>query len=122
MSEMRILITGSRRWTNAAVIRDILTAQFETHPDAVLVHGGAVGADTLAGMVWTKLGGSDPEVHRADWAKFKRAAGPVRNQEMVDAGADVCLAFLMPDSFGTEDCVRRARKAGIKVYEFRSVS
>lgn len=34
---------------------------------------------------------------------------------MVDLGADLCLAFPLPDSRGTKDCMARAKKAGIKV-------
>jgi hypothetical protein len=39
---------------------------------------------------------------------------------MVDLGADLCLAFPMPRSRGTWDCVRRAKKAGIVVRECAS--
>lgn len=45
------------------------------------------------------------------------AAGDYRNQEMVDAGADVCLAFFKHGArnAGTADCARRAKAAGITV-------
>src|SRR5690606_30354012 len=49
----------------------------------------------------------------ADWRRHGRAAGPIRNQEMADAGADLCIAF--PGGRGTADMVRRARAAGIPV-------
>jgi hypothetical protein len=70
------------------------------------------------------------EVHEANWSVNGKAAGFLRNQEMVDAGANICLAFLMPckrsgcraprphDSHGTADCVKRARAAGIHVREY----
>jgi len=59
------------------------------------------------------------EVHRADWKKYGRAAGPIRNKQMVELGADLCLAF--PDhpkghgSRGTWNCVKLAQQAGIPV-------
>jgi hypothetical protein len=49
----------------------------------------------------------------ADWKTHGRAAGPIRNQAMVDAGADYFLAFNYNVSRGTADCVDRCRKAGI---------
>ena len=82
----------------------------------VLVHGGAPGADQLADE-WSS--GSDVlvEVHKADWDRHGRAAGPIRNQEMADAGADLCIAF--PGGKGTADMVKRAKAAGIPVLEVR---
>jgi hypothetical protein len=58
-----------------------------------------------------------PEPYPADWS-FGKSGGPVRNQKMVDAGADVCLAFPLPDSTGTVDCMERARIAGIPTLVF----
>lgn len=115
---MRILVTGSRRWTDTKLIHEVLEPWFTSHPDAVLVHGAAVGADTIAKNIWVSFGGK-VEPHRADWSKYGKAAGPIRNREMVEAGADVCLAFMLPDSTGTADCVKRAKAAGIKTYEFQ---
>ena len=48
----------------------------------------------------------------------RAAAGPVRDQAMVDAGADLCVAFhrAIGNSKGTKDCLRRALAAGIPCY------
>jgi hypothetical protein len=79
-----------------------------------VVHGAAKGADTIADQI-AKGYGMIPEPHPANWSEYHRAAGPIRNQQMVDLGADICLAFLQPNSKGTADCIRRAEKAGIPV-------
>jgi hypothetical protein len=58
----------------------------------------------------------------ADWARFGRAAGPIRNQRMLDEGKPtLVLAFHnnIVESKGTKDMVKRARKAGIRVRLFR---
>lgn len=114
----RILITGSRNWPDAGTVYPVLAAS-ATHANVVVVHGGAPGADSIAG--WWVDDHPDlatQEVHPADWKKHGRAAGPIRNQEMVDSGADVCLAFPLGASRGTRDCMRRAAAAGIPVHNF----
>lgn len=121
MNARRILITGSRHWTDRAAIQAAIERELAGYDgEVVIVHGDAPGADRLAGEVALALG-CWAEVHPADWTTGRRA-GPVRNQRMVDRGADVCLAFPASDSRGTWDCVRRAKKAGIRVVVSDSVS
>jgi hypothetical protein len=118
---MRILVTGSRELTDERFVTDRI-ANFITTPDPVtLVVGDCpTGADFFARRRFQHLGFQHLDVHRADWATHGKAAGPRRNQAMVDSGADVCLAFYRDGAGnrGTTDCVRRARTAGIEVHEF----
>lgn len=113
----RILITGSRDWTDRDTMRGTLMIWLQKlRPkgrDVVLIHGGARGADSMAAAIWRGWGGSI-ECYDADWI-LGRVAGLIRNQRMVSLGADICLAFPMPGSRGTWDCVRRAHEAGIPV-------
>jgi hypothetical protein len=118
---MRILITGSRDWTDYNAIRDAIWAaalgiRWE---DCTLIHGNARGADTMAAEIAGILK-MNVETHPARWDIYGRGAGPIRNQEMVDSGAGICLAFIMPGSVGTSDCVKRAEKAGIEVRKYYS--
>lgn len=108
---MRVLVTGSRQWNDARAIMDRLA---DYPPGTVLVHGDARGADRMAQRIGQDLGLVD-EPHPADWTQYGKAAGRIRNAEMVRAGADICIAFPLPDSVGTWDCVRRAKTAGIPV-------
>jgi hypothetical protein len=115
---MRILVTGSRHWSDAQAVR--LTLQAFNAPNNTLVSGACpTGADALAEQVATEFGWTI-ERHPADWATKHRAAGPIRNEEMAALGADVCIAFLAPDSRGTKDMVTRARAHGIPVHEVAS--
>lgn len=82
---------------------------------SVIIHGGAKGADALADG-WAITHWCGLEVYPADWKKHGKAAGPIRNQRMIDEGKpDAVLAF--PGGRGTADLIRRAREAGIKVIE-----
>lgn len=119
----RILITGSRtlRESDYATVRDaIAKAAADLQPPVVVVHGNALGADRLADRASRALG-LKVEPHSARWRTEGRAAGPLRNQRMVDLGADICIAFIAVgrENVGTKDCWRRADRAGIpvRVYE-----
>jgi hypothetical protein len=111
----RVAICGSRFWTDRNRILHALQAVQQDHPDAVVVHGAAPGADSIADSCARQLG-LPVEAHPANWRQFGRAAGPRRNQEMVDSGLDLCLAFrLNGSSPGTDDMIRRCRAASVPV-------
>jgi hypothetical protein len=118
---MRILITGSRDWTDHATISNALRDAwlFAGRPyETIVIHGGARGADYLAGTVAKRLG-FGVELHKARWDEFGKAAGFLRNKEMVDAGADLCLAFIRNESKGATMCAALAEKAGIPTHYWR---
>ena len=122
---MRILFTGSRWLTDTHLVEDaLINVIAETREDVVVVHGDCpTGADAIAQdfVDHARLKSVQVERHPADWSRGKRG-GPDRNQEMVDLGADVCLAFPLGESRGTRDCIRRARTAGIPVTVFGDAS
>lgn len=84
----------------------------------LLVHGDAKGVDTFAKNIWNSWGREDKAFPYP--SELGKAGGGVRNQEMVDFGLDLLLAFPSPDSRGTWDCVTRASKAGIKYFVIRN--
>ena len=115
--QFRVLVTGSRNWTNRAAITSALLGVESLEGwdvDTVVIMGDAQGADDMARQAAISLGYS-VEVHKASWHKYGKRAGPDRNQRMVNAGANLCLAFPLAESKGTWDCVRRAAEAGIPV-------
>jgi hypothetical protein len=111
---MRILITGSRDWANWNLLNNTLNEYANEH-DIVIVHGDCpTGADAMA-QRWASNQKVQVERYPANWKRYGRSAGPIRNQEMVDLGADICIAFPLPQSRGTIHCMNAARKAGIPV-------
>ena len=115
---MRILITGDRHWRCDDLAEQVLNRMLARFgPDLVVVHGGAPGVDQSFNVASRELG-ITVEPHLADWNGLGNVAGPARNREMVQAGADLCLALhrTLETSERTKDCVRQALAAGIPVY------
>lgn len=123
----RILITGSRDWTDRAAIDDNLTAIaaaniFHNRP-TVIIHGSCpTGADAMADD-WARWHAArnpliEFERHRAERFGPWPACGPIRNQLMVNLGADICLAFVKDGSRGASHTAELAEAAGIPTRRF----
>lgn len=113
----KVLVTGDREWSDITRVVEVLKVY---RPGTILVHGACRGADVTCAAVAEALG-FEVRPYPADWAQFPRAAGVIRNQQMLDEEhradepIDLCLAFHndIARSRGTADMVARAVKAGI---------
>ncbi|MEV6638073.1 SLOG family protein [Actinoplanes sp. NPDC051470] len=116
----RIIVTGSRTWTDEKRIREALHYyRVLFGRSATVVHGECpYGADRLAGLVAVEYGMS-VETHPAQRDLHGKRAGFLRNAHMVELGADVCLAFIKANSKGATMCANLAEKAGITTQRFR---
>ena len=114
----RIIGTGSRDYPYPEIVRETMEYIKTWHGEFLLVHGGCkTGADRQMDD-WARDQGWEPEVHEANWGQLKKAAGPLRNSEMVNRGANYCVGFPHPDkpSYGTRDCMTKAKKRGIQTW------
>lgn len=113
MAEHRVLVCGGRNYFSRPTVYKTLDA-LQPQP-TLLICGGAAGADCLAAD-WATFRQVRREFYYADWEALGRAAGPIRNQKMLDEGKpDLVVAF--PGGAGTADMVRRAKAAGVPVME-----
>lgn len=111
----RVLVCGGRDYSDAAFVKAILD---EVRP-ATVIDGGARGADTLA-FKWAFQNSVSSVRFHADWERHGKAAGAIRNRQMLDHGKpDLVIAF--PGGRGTDDMVRQANKAGVPVRDLREV-
>ncbi len=131
MTNHRVIVTGSRSFPDEMAVWRALASFVNAYCDPggstlTVVHGGCpTGADHYASRYCTLPSEDDfdltviEERHPADWDRYGHAAGPIRNREMVDAGADLVLAFPLPGlrslSRGTWDCISAAEAHGIPV-------
>jgi NADPH:quinone reductase-like Zn-dependent oxidoreductase len=115
---MRVIVTGDRAWECHELAADVVRRLMARHGQRlVIVHGAAGGVGAAFAEAARALGVA-VEPHRAEWVRLGKRAGPSRNQRMVDAGADLCVAVhrFIANSKGTKDCARRAIAAGIPTY------
>lgn len=114
------LVCGGRDFADKAMFDNAMgdLIHMKGCPRAI-IHGGAPGADSLAHL-WAARHGTTGIAFPADWNKHGKAAGPIRNQEMIDHGKpNLVVAF--PGGRGTADMVQKAKTAGIDVAEIKPV-
>ena len=120
---MRVLVCGGRNYTDKDHVGAVLGKLHDSGDGDnidVIIHGGAAGADRLAGE-WAYWMGITQQQYEADWDTHGSFAGPIRNKRMLDEGKpDLVIAF--PGGRGTADMVKKARKAGVKVIEIAEAS
>jgi hypothetical protein len=110
---MKVLVCGGRNYSDYGKIYDILDEIHEHEPITKVIHGTASGADDC-GKTWANSRGIKEDPYPPDWKKYGLAAGPIRNQQMIDEGQpDLVIAF--PGGKGTKDMITKAEKAGILV-------
>lgn len=120
---MKVLVCGGRDYSASDAwnwlernLKDELAFATGCHSalaiDAI-IHGGARGADEGAAR-WGASEHVKVLAYPADWKKHGKAAGPIRNQRMIDeAKPDIVVAF--PGGRGTADMINRAEAAGIQI-------
>lgn len=117
MSKMSstILITGDRNFKAIDPIRIVISKCKDV--GLTIIHGDCPsGADNIASKLCDELKVSQRKFP-AEWGKYGKAAGPKRNQMMIDMKPLICYAFHdnINSSKGTKDTVNRAKKANIPV-------
>jgi YspA, cpYpsA-related SLOG family len=114
---MRVLVCGGRGFYDWRLLEQTLYELNKEDEINDLIHGGANGADSLAHQ-WGLYNGVSIHAFPADWEKYGKAAGPIRNKQMLDEGKpDLVVAFIGPGSKGTRNMVDQAKKAGVPVKE-----
>lgn len=112
---LRVLVCGGRDLTDANWINTLGKYDEQYGPFGSIVHGGQTGGDTF-GAMYAKLNSLPCTEYKANWQKFGKRAGPIRNQRMLDEGKPD-LVIALPGGRGTADMINRAQAAGVPVID-----
>lgn len=118
----RVLICGDRNWTDYDTVVKELSKVHQEQGVEIVIEGDANGADRLGGLAATVLG-IPFKSYPAQWHKFGKQAGPLRNIQMLKEGKPtLVLAFhdFLENSKGTGHMVKIAREANVPVLVFKS--
>ena len=109
-----ILVTGGRNYADTETFNIVLCYIYSKIQFTKIVHGGAQGADTLADLLGhcTNVPRS---VYEADWKKYGKAAGMIRNREMLDKNEDLDLVVAFPGGKGTAGMIKLSKERNIPV-------
>jgi hypothetical protein len=117
----RVLVCGSRDWDDADIIWNTLHGVQRTVDFMRVIEGAARGADSL-GARWAKTHNVPLESYPADWDRYGKGAGHIRNKQMLDEGKPT-LVLAFKDGFdythsrgGTENMVALAKAKGVPTY------
>lgn len=102
---MKLAIIGSRNFNDYSLLKEEVS---NIQNVSVIISGGAKGADQLAEQLGKELN-IPLEIYHPDWAQFGRAAGPIRNTDIIK-NSDMVLAFWDGKSRGTFDGIKKAKK------------
>jgi hypothetical protein len=115
---VRLLVCGSRNYEDLARMQGSLDALLAVYGVDVVIEGEALGADLMA-RAWAEVNKIPVEPYPADWNKYGKSAGPIRNRQMLEEGKpDLVVAFpigKLTESRGTFNMVTLASKAGVRV-------
>lgn len=112
---MKILFCGTRHYipSISREIEDVIKT-LDSENDTI-IHGGCSGVDSITDRLAKKYGFKVIKVD-AEWKKYGKSAGPIRNKKMADIGIDKAYAFPFPDlqqSRGTKNMVDILRKRNV---------
>jgi len=116
---VKIIVAGGRDFSNYPLMKERLDYLFQNIPknELVIISGMARGADTLALRYASEMG--IPVIKMpADWNKYKKSAGYIRNEDMAKI-ADGLVAFWDGQSRGTANMIAIANSKNLVVHVVR---
>ena len=122
LNEIRIIVAGTRTFSDYELLRskldDFICKLKQKHPDkqVVIITGAAKGADQL-GSLYAKNHNIPLKEFPADWNTYGRAAGPIRNQQMLDYAlreTPALIVFWDGESRGTKNMMNIAKRHNVQ--------
>lgn len=113
---MRVLVCGGRDFADFNLFDRVMREVESRGKIDVIIEGGAKGADAMA-KEWAYKRAVRVATFPADWNRYGKAAGMIRNQQMLNEGKpDIVVAFPTPTSVGTWGMIKIAQQAYITTH------
>lgn len=106
---MKLIIAGSRNFTDYGFLCKQVDWYIQDKDITAIISGGANGADSL-GEKYSKEKNIPFELFAAEWDKYGKSAGYIRNQDMAENG-DYLIVFWDGISKGTKNMIDIAQKS-----------
>lgn len=122
MDKLRILVCGGRHFNDYDLLENTINGVIAENgcENIEIVSGHCVGADRL-GELYAKKHNAQVKIFPAEWKKYGKRAGPMRNKQMVDYISDfknkIVVAFVRANTKGTRNTISLAKRANIRVIE-----
>ena len=111
----KVLVCGGRDFSDMKKLMANLDRLHRDQKFCCLIHGNARGADTFAAQ-WAYMNDVRTKEFPADWTRYGKAAGPIRNKEMLEDGRpDLVVAFR--GGKGTQNMIEQAKRKGVEVIQ-----
>ena len=118
----KVIICGDRNWYDSELEMAMEQLLVQMPRNVLIIHGACKGVDMTADKIARKLGFNVLPMP-ANWKAYGKAAGPIRNKEMLDVavnGMNVVNAVYafhkdIENSKGTKDMTNQAMKRGVPV-------
>lgn len=113
---MKIIIAGSRNINSYKLLERVIENSDFKNKITEIISGCAGGIDSLA-ILWAKKNGVAVKRFPANWSKYRKSAGIIRNREMAKYGEGL-IAIWDGKSKGTKNMIENMRKIKKPVYLF----
>ena len=123
----RIIIAGSRDFNDYYMVCMAMLNNpwFTTVKDVEIVSGGCRGADTL-GERFARENNIKLTIFYADWDRYGKSAGPIRNEQMAkyasEANHGILIAFPLGESRGTRNMIEVAKRYGLETHVYEEIT
>ena len=111
--KFRVIVAGTRTFDDYKLLEEKLDKIFKNHRPTSIVCGEAKGADTL-GKEYAKKHNIHVDSFPANWEKYGKQAGYIRNEEMAK-NAEALIAFHKDNSAGTKHMIETAKKNNLQI-------
>lgn len=128
---MHVIICGGRDFIDYGFAFRMLNQIHKECPITQVIEGGQrtrdkhtreiIGGADYWGMRWAKRNGIECITMRADWNKYGKAAGMIRNKRMLEEGKPDCVIAFKGGN-GTANMMEIARTSKIEVIEIKDLS